>query len=90
MRDILGIGMPDACEHILTVCPHPQGLRWARGTIELDGQICSVSWQCSDTDFCMRVQVPEGWFVRFELPREIKALGDEHISLVTEEGAVSI
>lgn len=90
MRDILGIGMPDACEHILTVSPHPQGLRWARGTIELDGQICSVSWQCSDTDFCMRVQVPEGWFVRFELPREIKVLGDEHISLLTEEGAVSI
>ncbi len=90
MRDLLGIGMPDAIEHTVTISPHPLGVRWARGSVELDGQLLSVSWNLTDTDFFLRVQIPEGWFIRFELPPEIKILGDDHIHLLTEEGEVSV
>lgn len=84
MRDVLGIGFPvygeDGSKRI-TIAPHIQGLRWARGTAELAEGIISVFWKYDGKRFTLQPCIPSGFEVEVILPREAKALDDGMVDL---------
>ncbi|MBQ9781208.1 MAG: hypothetical protein IJW00_09735 [Clostridia bacterium] len=77
MRDVLGIGFPvygeDGSKRI-TIAPHMEGLRWARGTMELSEGIVSVFWKYDGRSFTLHATVPAGFEGDVILPPEAKAL----------------
>lgn len=88
MRDVLGMGMPVREEDgriRLSIAPHPCGLRWAKGTMELPEGILSVSWKYDGDSFELNVRLPKENSERFSvevcLPREAKALERDQIQL---------
>ncbi|MBQ9951561.1 MAG: hypothetical protein IJO98_05425 [Clostridia bacterium] len=86
MRDVLGMGAPereeDGCVR-LTVAPHPCGLRWARGSMELPEGLLAVSWKHDGEQFVLDVHLPpesrEKFRVDVRLPREARALEEENV-----------
>lgn len=83
VRDVLGLGEPDGLDRTLTVAPHPCGLRWARGTLELPEGVAAVSWRYDGDGFSMSCQIPDGYEVRICPPREVGMLepGRVHITV---------
>ena len=83
VRDVLGLGEPDGLDRTLTVAPHPCGLRWARGTLELPEGVAAVSWRYDGDSFSMSCQIPGGYEVRICPPREVGMLepGRVHITV---------
>ena len=83
VRDVLGLGEPDGLDRTLTVAPHPCGLRWARGTLDLPEGVAAVSWRYDGDSFSMSCQIPDGYEVRICPPREVGMLepGRVHITV---------
>lgn len=81
MRDVLGVGFPvygeDGTKRIV-ISPHIEGLRWARGTVEVSVGIVSVFWKYDGKAFTLQACVPAGFEAEVILPREVRAL-DEHM-----------
>ncbi|MBQ7444866.1 MAG: hypothetical protein IJS71_02865 [Clostridia bacterium] len=61
LRDILGIGIPDARTKTVKIDPHPCGLRWARGSVMTPEGLIAVSWVDRGGELEVRVSLPEGW-----------------------------
>ncbi|MBE6558553.1 MAG: hypothetical protein E7661_06045 [Ruminococcaceae bacterium] len=79
MRDVLGLGLPEYGQDgskRMTIAPHICGLRWARGTVELDEGLVSVFWKYDGKSFTLQASVPSGYEVDVILPREAKALDE--------------
>lgn len=81
LRDVLGIGIPNAIDRSIKICPHTMGLRWARGTCTLPEGLVSVWWQYDGDSFRMEVSLPKEYTCTVSLPREIKALDDDKVIL---------
>ncbi|MBE6585596.1 MAG: hypothetical protein E7645_03615 [Ruminococcaceae bacterium] len=84
MRDVLGIGFPvygeDGSKRI-TIAPHIEGLRWARGTVELAEGIVSVFWKYDGKSFTLQACVPAGFEANVILPPEAKALDEGKVNI---------
>ena len=84
MRDVLGVGFPvygeDGSKRI-TIAPHIEGLRWARGTVELAEGIVSVFWKYTGKEFTLQACVPGGFEVDMILPPEVKALDERQVDI---------
>ena len=61
LRDVVGIGIPDAVNKTVTVAPHPCGLRWARGSVMTPDGLISVSWVNENGEPEAKISLPEGW-----------------------------
>ena len=84
MRDVLGIGFPlygeDGSKRI-TIAPHVEGLRWARGTVELTEGTVSAFWKYDGKRFTLQVCVPHGFEADVILPPEVKTLDQSMIDI---------
>ena len=61
MRDVLGLGIPDATRKTVRIEPHPAGLRWARGSVMTPDGLINVSWVAKDGSLDLKVSLPAGW-----------------------------
>ncbi|MBP3667672.1 MAG: hypothetical protein J6K29_11570 [Clostridia bacterium] len=89
MRDVLGLGFPlydgnGEGDPVLKIAPHICGLRWARGTRETPEGLISVDWRYDGDSFSLRVTAPEAYACRVELPREVRMLDPEKVSVVVK------
>jgi len=90
MRDILGLGFPlyekdGNGTPAITIAPHICGLRWARGSLETDSGMINVYWKYDGDSFALKVSVPSGIKHRIELPREVRALDEDCVSITVDE-----
>ncbi len=84
MRDVLGLGFPEYGqngEKRMVIAPHMEGLRWARGTVELAEGIVSVFWKYDGKRFTLQASVPAGFEADVILPPEAKALDEGFIDV---------
>ena len=75
VRDVLGIGEPDAVEKTIKIAPNPAGLAWARGTVLIDGRPVTVDWRSDTTRFALSATVPPGYAATLQLPASAAGLG---------------
>ena len=72
VRDVLGIGLPDAIEKTIRIAPHPAGLAWARGTVPVGDDFASVEWRAAAAGgFSLIARVPTGYAGVLVLPASI-------------------
>ena len=84
MRDVLGLGFPEYGqngEKRMVIAPHVEGLRWARGTVEVAEGIASVFWRYDGKRFTLQASVPAGFEADVILPPEAKALDDGFVDV---------
>lgn len=81
IRDVLGLDIPDGMSKTIRLAPHLMGLRWARGTFEVPEGLILVSWQYDGDRFTMDVSLPAGYSYTLILPREVRALDEENVSV---------
>ena len=86
MRDVLGLSFclyeengEGSCS--LEIAPHICGLRWARGTRETPEGIVSVFWTYDGDSFTLRASVPAAYACRVTLPREVRMLDEDKVSV---------
>jgi len=86
LRDVLGLGIPSFDErgegdkHIM-IAPHICGLRWARGTHETPDGLVALEWKYDGESFILNGSLPAGYTYTLSLPREVRALDDEFVSV---------
>lgn len=90
MRDVLGLGFQvydkdGEGEPTVEIAPHICGLRWARGTRETPEGIVSVDWRYDGESFRLRVTAPEAYECRVVLPREVRMLDEEKVSVSVKQ-----
>ena len=81
VRDVLGMGIPDRLNKTVDIAPHLCGLRWARGTMEMPEGLLSVSWRYDGDSFSLTASLPAGYTGRLTLPREVRVLEPDRISV---------
>ena len=89
LRDVLGLGFrlydPDGeGEPVMEIAPHICGLRWARGTAETPEGLVSVDWRYSEDSFTLRVIAPKEYDCRVVLPREVRMLDGDKVSVTVK------
>ena len=87
MRDVLGLGFHlyeanGEGDCTLEIAPHICGLRWAKGSHETPEGIVSVSWAYDGESFSLRATVPAAYEYRVILPREVRMLDEDQVSVV--------
>ena len=90
MRDVLGLGFQlyDADgdgDPSLEIAPHICGLRWARGTRETPEGLVSVDWRYDWESFTLRVIAPAAYACKVVLPREVRMLDGDRISVSVKQ-----
>ncbi len=86
MRDVLGMG--DLYLHedgigkpCIEIAPHICGLRWARGCRETPAGMVGVEWTYDGESFMLRVNVSADYECRITLPREVRMLDQDKVSV---------
>ena len=74
LRDVLGIGLPNAGAKKITIAPNIAGLNWARGTVLIDGRPCTVDWRSNTGSFTLTATIPPGYSATLRLPRDMAAV----------------
>lgn len=90
VRDLLGLGF---CLHgddgegepTVLIAPHICGLRWARGTHETPEGVVSVDWRYDGESFALRVNLPKRYDCRVALPREVRMLDGDKVSVIVNK-----
>ncbi len=65
----------------LTIAPHIADLRWARGTLETSDGLISLEWRYDGNRFDLYATLPANWDCDIELPREVRALEPDCVSV---------
>ena len=72
VRDILGLGIPDAVSKHIELSPHPCGLKWVAGSIPIEHVQASLRWSLSRDAFHLTAVIPEGYSATLRLPPEVR------------------
>lgn len=89
LRDVLGLGFHlyeanGEGDCTLDIAPHICGLRWAKGSCETPEGMVSVSWAYDGESFTLRANIPAAYTPRFILPREVRMLDEDKISVLIQ------
>ena len=71
VRDFLGLHIPDAVDGLITIAPHPCGIKWAKGSVKTDSGVASVNWCFEQGVFRLYATIPPGYKADLILPDEI-------------------
>lgn len=90
VRDILGLGIPmhapDGTKTpVLEIAPHLSGLRYAKGTRETPHGTVSVAWNYDGDSFTLRVTSPRAYEIRTVLPREVRILDPDRVTVSIQQ-----
>lgn len=73
-NQVLGLGQPIERTKTVVLAPHPETLRWARGSAKCTDGLIILKWSADQEEHILRMSLtlPETWSYRIEIPFEIK------------------
>lgn len=71
IQAFLGLQIPNAVTKSVHIAPHPMNLKWAKGFTRVDaGGAVAVEWHRDQDCFELYVEIPDGYRVLIDVPRE--------------------
>lgn len=73
VRDFLGIHSIDEQGREIVIAPHPEGMRWANGSVKTKNGPVFLEWRTDLMHVWLNVSVPEGYHIKWQFPTEWKS-----------------